>query len=381
VQGALPLVEVAGRAGLGDLRAQDVIVVIDESGSTLFATGDDVDGDGFKGRSGRDVQSLLVAPKTVTSDYDDSVLATELAATRELVARLNPATTRTALITFGSGSRVRAQLGPPRGLLDALERYEPGENFRGSRVGGALKRALLEFAERRSASPRRRVVVLMSDGDAPVIGAPSSPSFFTTEALETADRMGELGITVHALLVGRNDGPTGQMFRELARRTGGTFIEVGRPGDALDALAGSRLTGLESVSLRNRTLDAPGRALRTFADGSFDGYLPLAVGANEIEVRVKLSGDHELTETRTLRYEPPSAPSAETQREAEALRQALQQRTTEIEVAEQTRRERLARRARDAEAAGESPEGGAERSRRAVEVEIEKTSPDTPSPP
>ena len=42
----IPLSEVRGRAGLWESAFHDVVVVLDESGSTFAASGSDIDGDG-----------------------------------------------------------------------------------------------------------------------------------------------------------------------------------------------------------------------------------------------------------------------------------------------------------------------------------------------
>jgi len=70
-----------------------------------------------------------------------------------------------------------------------------------------------------------------------------------------------------------------------------------------------RLTGLESLELRNLRSGEAGRAVRIFPDGSFDAYVALLPGANPVELVATVEGGRQVELRRTLSYRRPEHPS------------------------------------------------------------------------
>jgi hypothetical protein len=108
----------------------------------------------------------------------------------------------------------------------------------------------------------------------------------------------------------------------------GHYRHIAFPEDALSLVAPERaIVGLP-VTNRARP-DAEARAVRTFADGTFDGFVPLAPGENEIAIEIELADGRRASSRRILFYEPVETPSPE---DAELLG-ALRDRTTETALA------------------------------------------------
>jgi hypothetical protein len=91
---------------------------------------------------------------------------------------------------------------------------------------------------------------------------------------------------------------------EAARRTGGRFVAV-RDLDTLSAEVGSvRFTGLASLALRNRTLDAAPSCQIVTPEGRFAALLPMQVGANQLEVRARSTLDTEASSQLDVQFAP-----------------------------------------------------------------------------
>jgi sugar phosphate isomerase/epimerase len=142
--------------------------------------------------------------------------------------------------------------------------------------------------------------------------------------------------------VGERASDEGETLREIAELTGGEYFAVADLAD-ISFLNRARLTGLDAVTVRNKRSGEPARALRSFPDGSFDALVPLAPGANEIEIEARVAGRAPLLETRTIVYEPGAAgDSARDARAAELLRK-LRERTEAIALRVRLEAERSAR--------------------------------------
>jgi tetratricopeptide (TPR) repeat protein len=335
MRGGSGWVEVEGRGGLSEATLYDVLVVIDESPSTLFPTGSDIDGDGVVGRPR---QPYGMNPNSASSDPDDAVIRAELEAARALIRQLPEPTTRVGLLTFAGGATVRAPLGPPSAAALALESYEVHVDPTGTSLANALAYSLQEFSEHREPGVRRqRTILLLSDGQ------PTAPSEHRgkRDALELADQLGELGVPVHAFALGKKALEDPEFYRNLAERSGGRFIAVERPAEVVSHLADVRLTGLEGVAIRNESSGEPARAVRVFPDGSFDGYVPLVEGRNVISIAAAIEGGRTLAATRTIHFELPAESTPEDRLAAAELRQELETRALELELLAEIKRGRM----------------------------------------
>ena len=92
------IVEVRGRAGAGEPRSHDLVIVLDLSDSTIQASGADLDGDGPDGATDPDFLDWLRDQEEVRdglafrlrgTDFEDSILAAELMAADVLLSRLS----------------------------------------------------------------------------------------------------------------------------------------------------------------------------------------------------------------------------------------------------------------------------------------------------
>jgi len=311
---------------------QDVMIAIDESSSVYQSTGTDLDGDGVVGEPS---SMMLLGPRHQSTDPDDSVIAAELLAARALIRQLDPLSTRVGVILFGEDASLLSPLGSPKEAMMWLDSYEARLYPSGTSLASALEGALEAFFEYREDDLRRqRTVLLLSDG------RPTHPSatIGKREALELAQQLGEIGVPVQAFALGETALEDPEFYRELAERSGGRFIPVEDPANVVNEFANIRFTGLMDVQIHSTPSNKPGRAIRVFPNGSFDGYVPLVPGRNEVTITGVMETGEQVSETRVVYYERPETPGPDDVAAAERLRQDLQDRKVEIELLAEMRR-------------------------------------------
>jgi hypothetical protein len=93
------------------------------------------------------------------------------------------------------------------------------------------------------------------------------------------------------------------------------------------------------VELQNATSGEPGRAVRLFPDGSFDGFAPLSSGKNELRLTAVSEGGARATVTRFVTFEK-ALPDPE---KLERFRKQLEIRAVETELYERARSKRAER--------------------------------------
>lgn len=317
--------EVKGKAGLWEAPLQDIAIALDVSNSTLDASGVDVDQDGRTGRTRRAIGLRATNPLTASSDRGDSIVRAELAAAERLLAELDPDTTRVALVLFTARAQLAAPLGTPHATLEKLARYRVRYDKTGTSFEAALRTAFEELlARRRPDSRSQRTILVLSDGEPTVPSRAEARS----RALALADELARFGIRVHGFALGEQAAEKSETLREIAERTGGRFAAIADLAD-VSFLQRAQLTGLDAVSLRNARSGEPARAVRVFADGSFDGFVPLVPGPNELEIRASVAGRAPLVARRTVVFVPPEAGGGSSARSVELL-QLLRERSEEI---------------------------------------------------
>jgi hypothetical protein len=350
-----PLVEVRGQAGSSRARGHDLVVVLDLSESVLHDTGVDLDGDGPEGRTDPDfLRGLEAQPgarpgalQTLRErrDFEDTLLAAELEAAEALIERLEPPRFRTGLVVFSDDARVVAPVGsPPARLREALADVRDGfqRELRGTNFAAALETARAALVPDLADPPTDRElgIVFLSDG------APTLPVHGTRArdaAVEAAAVAGLAGIRLHAFALGPDGVQALDVLEEMAALTGGRVEQVARPAETAARLRRLDLAGVAEVAIENETTGEPARAVRLFPDGSFDGFVELAPGANRLRIGARSRGG-ERAEARlevVRRDEPATGDEAARLR---ALLDELRRRTAEMAAwarMEERRREQV----------------------------------------
>ena len=336
---AVPLAEIGGAALTADATRYELVLALDFSSSAFEPTGRDVDGDGVIGRRKpwqASVGGEPVSPLAWTTDPDDSVAGAELAAARTLLPRLDAATTRVALVSFGSSVRRLLPLSTPAEGLAALDSAELGGQIGGTNVSRALVQSAHVFDASLDTTARRSIL-LITDGF-PNLPPPQQRAEDLVS--EEAEALAKAGVRVHVLAIAAEQIEPRPVLEELARVTGGSFQHMNDPTELPVWLANTPLSPIESVEVRNATTGAAGLAVRLLPDGRFDAIVKLAPGDNRIEVRARAATGESEWAQRTLRYEPPAAGEPKASPEAAALLQVLRERTAELEQLAELRRRR-----------------------------------------
>ncbi len=341
--GADGWLEVRGRAGVGSRRGHDLVIALDLSASTWLASGVDVDGDGHLGRASgkvrqlqrRNIQTRRLERTDYSTDPDDSTGAALVAAARALVEDLDPRT-RVALVDFAESAEVAAPLGAsPEALRTVLDEIAERGTTRGGQTdfAAAIRSAVALLGSPDGIEGRTRTLLLLSDGH-PTFPAP--PSEARAQALAAAYEASAAGVRIFAFALGPEAQRALPVFKRLAALTDGRMRASEKPGDVLVLLPRTRLAGIARLTVENRTTAAEGSAVRLFPDGSFDGFVRLAPGANEILVRAEAETGESAEATRQVHFAPREPRDAEEarqrQQELEALLRSLRVRTAESEL-------------------------------------------------
>jgi hypothetical protein len=322
----LPLAGFARLAGSGG--RHDVVVAIDVSSSTNEHTGVDVDGDGRSDGGWKG---------------PDSIYRAQLAAVRKLVAQLERTPhnrggerIRIGLVTYSGDDRLRrlpedakrrpsdaevlrlavrdadvrlplsGDYAEARRAIDRLERLVPVGM---TDVAAGVGRALVELegdsarGARSTARPdAQKTILLLTDGK------PSLP-FDRREADAAASWAGRMadraGVVVNAFAIGKDAVARREndSLERMARRSGGRYVALERPGDVVPALESTALSAVERVELANRTTGRDTQAVATGIDGSFYGEIGLEEGENEIEVAAVLADGSRSARVLRVRFE------------------------------------------------------------------------------
>ena len=335
--------EISGRAGFATMVDHDVVIAIDLSTSTFLPSGFDLDGDGTVGKprtwSSR-VRHGFGPLRKWTTDYDDTIVEAELIAAETLIDLLDQEGARVGIVTFGNRARIVQRVGGVDAAIDRIYELSPPRSGGDTAMADGIRLALraLDRGPVVDGPNRKRSIFLLADG-VPTVPAPLRRA--RRDTLRGADRAAEADVVVHTFVFGSaTDG--GGPVQEIADRTGGRLVAVANPfefGEHLPYLVPFTVaSALESVTVENLSTKAVATAVRTFKDGSFDGYLRLAPGENVLRVVAKMAGGGELHETRSVYYEKPSKPTPADLRDVQELRDDIRQRTVETELAIRARR-------------------------------------------
>jgi hypothetical protein len=334
VREPIALCEVRGWTGTGLRGKHDVVIVLDRSGSTFRSSGMDVDGDGVIGHD----YSTQMPPEIVTwtSDFGDTIISAEILAARRLIERLDPATTRMGIVSFGGNADIDAPLGSTREQLLAALDKPPRPNENGTYMYGALEAAIAAF-EAAPAEPgprRQREILLLTDG---VPTAPADPPYAAQlTAVQAARNAAKARARIYAYALGPIAGLALENFQEIVRANDGELLVLDSPGEIVEFVPYMSWTQIASVELENATSGERGRAVRLFPDGSFDGFAPLSPGKNELRLTAVSQAGGRASITRLVNFEKTAADPAK----LEAFKKQLAIRAVETELYEKARAKR-----------------------------------------
>jgi hypothetical protein len=381
--GGPPSAFLAGRVAAGMQRGErlDLVLAIDTSGSTCAPVG-----------APAEAEPECAAPGPGTGPDPGRVVDVEIAAARVLLARLDPALTRVGVVSFGAGAPIRRALhrfqGPDAGFEGTLLELAPTSDFAAvggvldalaarepegaTNVGGALRRAtqtLLAVRER----AERRLVVFLSDG---IPTAPrESERENLAEALRAASYAARSGVRVLSFAIG--DAAREPLAAlEIAERTGGAFYPVRDAAALPSVFLAVHLDQIARLAVSNATTGAAAIHGRLAADGSWEAVVPLATGANTLELRASTETGEEVVRTLRVDYGPgaesPAIPAPlQARREAARAEElaivASQVDALERQAAARRRAQLLDEIARERAAA----RGTADKQRRDLALEIE----------
>jgi hypothetical protein len=346
LQSPISLLEVRGRAGMGARTPLDLVLLLDMSESTLYPSGLDVDGDGVRGELAKGgVRSASGAYRPHhrwTTDVDDTIVSAERTAALRLLDRLESGRTRVGLVVFAGRPQIIEPVGDLSRARQALEEMRPRIDTSGTNLGSAVRTALglLARAAPETELPRRQVIIVLSDGQ-PTVPIPEFNA--KRYAFAAARRAREQHARIYTFGLSPDYGAP-NVLEKMAHATGGEHVPFARLGDIVEDLPHRDLAGVASVRIVNRTTGSTGRAVRLFADGSFDGFVELAAGENVLEVQARSASGVEANEERIVRYEP--SPASPDEDAVEELGRLLRVRTLETELAaraQEVREERIRR--------------------------------------
>lgn len=345
----LPVSGIATQAGASG--SYDLVLALDTSSSTYGFSQADVNGDGRRDERWKG---------------PDSIYQAQIRAARDLVAALGRLPynrggerIRVGVVSFaGDEAAVGASFEPtPAGLLrlahtDAQERIPLTSDY------ARIDRELAQLARRAPAGstdfaagvgralaslgvlgtaqvePRpgaQRAVLFLTDGKPQLPGDRKSAE---RAALYASRVAGEAGVRLHTFALGHDivrRGPN-PVLRRMAWESDGRFTQLATPGEIVALLRSTSFSYVSEVRIVNATRGDEIGAIPTAIDGSFYGELPLAEGANQIEVEAVLNDGRRTSRTVTITWvdtKPRKALEARLtalRQENEALVEQLRQR-------------------------------------------------------
>jgi hypothetical protein len=354
--GPVGFVELRGRAGAGEVAGHDVVLLLDVSASTLDPSGADVNGNGRIGRRLRsaDDPRRNYNPSRLCTDPGDSVLAASLAAARALLAELDADHARVGLVSFAETATRVASLDAPRDEVDAaLARMaeNPFAAAGATHLEAGLREGLRVLAEGEMQGPRTRSLVVLTDGVPSDRGGQPRPD--DPGARSAAQELVAAGVHIHVFALGGDAQQAHGLFGDLAALSDGSFRPVTEASQIGVELPRVDLVRV-AVRVENLSARTAGRAVRLFADGSFDGVVALEPGANRIRVTVLDGSGGSASAERTVSWQRREIRSADEARRAAAVLERLRARTRETELAAEIERSRRAAESRLLELSAES---------------------------
>lgn len=330
VRGPIGWVQVSGRVSSGVRQPSDLVIALDVSESAFLPSGMDVDGDGVAAvlsRRGLYRSDGSHRPtRAWTSDAGDTVFELSRSLARRILEALSREDTRVGLVTFSDDTRVRARLGPVERAVRVLDSLRTPTDPRATHIESAI-RVGQDLLEPWSGDGRQKILLVISDGRATRPGPPVIAAQAARRAARTAARR---GVSIHSVAVGPDAASEAGPLAQLASLTDGNDAYRNDVEWLFAVLpAAPSEIPLAQVEIANETTGNQGRAVRFFQDGSFDGFVRLAPGANRLSVQARASDGTRFGALWTVYFDPEDTSAAELQ----AIRDLLRARSIEIGLA------------------------------------------------
>jgi hypothetical protein len=340
IDGARNLGLVSGRAVAGSEAgtAIDVVFVLDASAKTVGPSGADIDGDG---RASRQLLRRLLA-RSGGRAGGDSILAAEIAAALELLAQLDPRSTRVAVVAYAGGAAgsaddawVQVELTSrfdrvQKGLGELLELYEPGGS---SDLPAGLRVGRLELQNGEPRPDAQRHLVLVS------AGFPESPRETSVQteqvAIGMAKRLGKERTRVHAYAVGESARLRPRAAVKVAEHSGGKYVELADPAALVNVLPEIDLAEIAELGVRHLGTGEPALEQVLYPDGTYAAVVALRPGTNPIEVHARATSGAEKSVRIEIQGDDPAL-YLQTQPELERALRRLPELRRRLEIEPET---------------------------------------------
>jgi hypothetical protein len=126
------------------------------------------------------------------------------------------------------------------------------------------------------------------------------------ETLRAADRAARSGVRVLSFAIGAaREAPVAAL--ETARRTGGAFYPVRRTADLPAVFEAVQLDQIAELEVRNLGTGEPALYRRLAPDGSWEAIVPLAPGANRLEIRARSESGADVARVLGVSFVPDAA--------------------------------------------------------------------------
>jgi hypothetical protein len=233
-----------------------------------------------------------------------------VAAARRLLLQLNSQTTRTGVVVFSEGARLLQPLTHDfeqvRRALDDILRAGP---YGGTNMVEGIRMAITELLGMGTSAKRTdavKVQLFLTDGfpTLPIGGSKKATPEDTNLAINAARLAGKAGIKVHVFALGEEALAYPRAAVGIAKESGGTYTPVSRAADVLTVLENISVVGVEHVQVFNETTGQKAALSRLAADGFFSSAVPVAPGANRIQVTARASDGSVGRDTVTIYYQP-----------------------------------------------------------------------------